>query len=190
MSEISIQFTPEGRFELAFASVIEGKETQLFAEYFPAVGPILGEYGGKPAASFVVLKSWTTQPRPTIGALFQWPSISAYHSFHQDKRFLDIKGLRDDALAHLSNGHFFGVDIATTVTFDTDESYAALLVPKNFEVPSALMTLPLAANSTKQRYANHSLVIINWEEAADVLGSIMANSGEIYKFKFNPPKPA
>lgn len=107
MTPIQIDLSPDVRFELAFASVIPGKEAQLFSEYFPAVGPVVANLGGVSLASFVILESAADIETPTIGALFQWPTVAAYQALHEDQRFLALKPVRDDALSQLWNGHFF-----------------------------------------------------------------------------------
>lgn len=189
MSNLSIQLPPGVRFELAFGSVIAGKEAQLFIEYFPKVGPIVAGHGGQSTASFAVHDSVTELPAPSMGALFQWPTIAAYDALHKDEGFQAIKALRDEAMAHLSNGHFFAVDTMTTATFDPEQIYAVLITPEDTEVPEAVLSLKLAADSTNRGYADRKFTIANWTPGTEALLQAGGNSAEVYKIKFNPPKP-
>ncbi|NJO01036.1 MAG: hypothetical protein HC880_04470 [Bacteroidia bacterium] len=47
MRNLEIVLQKDKVYEIAFASIKPDKKEQLFEEYFPKAGPIVGEYGGK-----------------------------------------------------------------------------------------------------------------------------------------------
>jgi hypothetical protein len=190
MSNIAATLTPGVRFELAFASVIPGKEVQLFSEYFPQVGPIVAELGATQIASFAILESAADIKAPTMGALFKWSTVDAYLALHKDPRFLAVKHLRDDALSRLWNGHFFAAETPISVGFDTGKTYAVVVAPSDVEVADAEMSLNLAPDSTNKDYVGRVLSIAEWSPATQSLLVGGNSKVDIFKVKFNPPNPA
>lgn len=154
--KMKIELQDGQRLELAFGRVVNGREDQLFGEYFPMVGPILAEYGARPLGSFKVLESIGAEDAE-FGALFIWPSTDTYHQFHADPRFRELKPLRDEALSLLSNGHFFAAaDVARDVP-DQDLTLKVGVAP--LEEPEPLLVLGLADDSPQQKYAEKNLVL-------------------------------
>ena len=190
MSAIHAHLPPGVRFELAFASVIPGKETQLFTEYFPKVGPIIASLGATQVASFAVLESSADIEAPTMGALFQWPTVCAYQDLHQHPEFLNVKHLRDEALSQLWNGHFFAVDKYTAATFDTEKIYAMIVANPGVSVENAELSLGVAADSTNQDYQGRVFSIGVWSDVAQALLDSKTGLVEVFRVKFNPAKPS
>ena len=181
---------PNDRFELAFASIIPGKEEQLFSEYFPAVGPVVADMGAVPLASFAILESAADIEAPTMGALFQWPTVAAYQALHEDPRFLAIKHVRDDALSRLWNGHFFAVETQISASFDPDKTYAVVVASRNIEVGHSEIELTLAADSTNKDYEGRTLFVAEWSPATQSLMDGADSSIDVFKVKFNPANPS
>lgn len=123
MKQDKILFKAGTVIEMSFARIKEDQESKLFGQYFPMVMPILNELGGQSLGSFTVTESYSKLNQPHMCALFQWPSLEAFEALHKDPRFLDIKGIRDEALEFLSNGHFFEVKENTEVSFFKGQSY-------------------------------------------------------------------
>lgn len=190
MTNIKITLAPNDRFELAFASVIPGKEKQLFSEYFPAVGPVVADLGAVPVASFAILESAADIQAPTMGALFQWPTVAAYQALHEDPRFLAIKHIRDDALSQLWNGHFFAVKSPINASINTNKIYAIVVAPSDVKVGHAELALNLAPDSTNKDYVDRTFFIAEWSSAAQSLLERRNSNFDVFKVKFNPSKPA
>ncbi len=170
MQQDTISFKAGTIIEISFARIKEGKEQQLFGQYFPKVMPILNDLGGQSLGSFSVTESLSELDEPQMSALFQWPSLEAFEALHTDPRFLEIKSIRDDALMFLSNGHFFTVKKDTEVTFIEGHLYA-LTTSKHSENPSqketdhSLISFDLSQKS-KQGYQIDSAQISNWGESS------------------------
>ena len=106
MKNTNIEFKAGTVIELSFATIIAGKEEQLFGKYFPRVTPVVSDLGGQPLGSYAVTESSSKLDDPEMGALFQWGSIDDFNKLHKEPRFLEIKHIRDEALQSFSNGHF------------------------------------------------------------------------------------
>ena len=120
---VTIDLTPGTVIEVAYASIKQGKQQELFGEYFPRVTPIVAEYGGKSLGMFQVRRTLAGKNQPQIIGLFQWPSVEAFLALHQDPRFLKIRPIRDGAFAQFDNGNFYVVDQPTSITFDEGHAY-------------------------------------------------------------------
>ncbi len=70
MKTVDIKFDSSQVTELSFATIKEGMEQQLFQDYFPKVGPIVADLGGKPLGSFAVQASTSKIGQPKMGAFF------------------------------------------------------------------------------------------------------------------------
>lgn len=186
MSSFQLELPAGGRLELAYAAVKPGREDQLFARYFPEVGPIVAEYGGRPLGSFKLIEAPENLPNATFGALFYWPSVKAYNAFHLDPRFLDLKDLRDDALALLSNAHFFEISADLSVPIQVEETHR-IDVTDRTPPNDALMSLDFAQDSPDQNFAEKSLVL----RANDNNQTTpVETTPDTATFIFNPPAAA
>ncbi|MBN4062427.1 MAG: hypothetical protein COA57_04120 [Flavobacteriales bacterium] len=108
--------------EVAFLSVKGGKEKQLNEEYFPKVMPIVTEYGGKPLLTIGVQHAWSEEIKPQMVVFFEWPSAAKKEAFEKDKRFKEVKKIRDDALSFLKLS-FFEVEQDLPVQLDKSKFY-------------------------------------------------------------------
>ncbi|MEM9073091.1 MAG: DUF1330 domain-containing protein [Myxococcota bacterium] len=101
-----MQFTAGRVVELALLSVKEGMGPQFQTEYFPQASQIAQEYGGQLLAVFEVTDVPYGWKRPQTAVLFEWASMERKRAFARDPRFLQIQGLRDNALEYLAQGYF------------------------------------------------------------------------------------
>ena len=179
-----LKLTKDTKVEFAFGKVTEGKEQQVFAEYFPLAGPIMAEYGLQPLVSFAVLASNIAGVKPTQGSMSQWPEVDRYEKVINDERFAKHRPIRDNAMDLLSDGHIF--DTADQdVEVNTDDEFGFIV---SSEVPShlnSLVQLDLAEGSFNQEYSNKSLVLFPWSNEAEEL--LAKNQAEltILKVKFS-----
>lgn len=188
-----MKFDSTKAIELSFATIKEGMEQQLFQDYFPKVGPIVADLGGKPLGSFAVEAAVTKIGEPKMGAFFQWPDIEGYKKLHDDARFLKVKPIRDETLSLFSNGHFFSVEADKTVSFAEGRDYALVAEWLSGDLVKITDKMPLVTMKPKVdgAYAPSKLHICLWEDAfAEVVASgkeKAANAPDIYKFKLNMP---
>jgi uncharacterized protein (DUF1330 family) len=196
MKYCSVTFRTGTAIELSFASIISGKEQQLFGEYFPKVTPIVGEMGGKPLGSISISQSAASLGKPQMSAFFQWPNTEAFKKLHADPRFQDIMSLRDEALDLFSNGHFFAVDNDTEVRFDRGETYGLLAENDGRQAShhETLVEFVPAGEVVDMDFHPVRVRIVKWSEHLDgLLGETMEASAsplDIFKFEFNFPKAA
>jgi len=182
---MTIEFEAEKLIELAFAAVTPGMEQQLFSEYFPQVGPIIGEYGGSPIASFTVSESHSSLGSPSLSAFFYWPSVDGYDDFHQDERFLTIKHLRDEALDLFSNGHFYQIETTTQVTFEEDREYALVVMGNEDQV---VAESAVAVFKPMKKSQSGSAYLMLWGNKALSTDHMQNKSADVYKMVVNFPK--
>ena len=129
----TIHFSEGKLIEVAFLSVKKEKQKQLNEQYFRQVMPIAGEYGMKHLVNLMVTDIPSGTNTPQLVGFFEWPNLEARLKFSKDKRFLKIKGIRDDALNYLKVG-YFSVKKDTEVTFKQNrlyEVYAMWMNAKN-----------------------------------------------------------
>ncbi|MEH6344826.1 MAG: hypothetical protein V7785_07070 [Bermanella sp.] len=191
MQQDTILFKAGTVIEISFARIKEGKEPQLFGQYFPKVMPILNELGGQSLGSFAVTESLSELDEPQMSALFQWPSLEAFEALHTDPRFLEIKGIRDDALVFLSNGHFFSVKEDTEVTFIEGQFYGLTTTKhtdnsgeKDNRENSSLISFDLV-QSSKQDYQLESAKISSWSEQTQQNLLKPASTFNVFKIQRN-----
>ena len=118
--------------EVAFLSVKEGKGSQLQDEYFPKVMPIVTEYGGKPLMKIGVKNAWSKDIKPQMVVFFEWPNAAKKEAFEKDKRFIEVKKIRDDALSFLKLS-FFEVEKDMPVKLDDSKFYEVYGMSMNKE---------------------------------------------------------
>ena len=196
MNSTKVQFNAGTAIELSFATVAEGKEAQLFGEYFPKVMPIVADLGGKPMGSYVIGDSATKLGTPKMGAFFQWPDLDGFHKLHDDPRFLAIKGIRDEALSFFSNAHFFCVAEDTEVTFEEGQEYALVAereMSENEEQGTfdSLVTLTPAPGASNPDFNAKQIHIARWDEnsqsAFEAAKSGQYGTRDLFKFVINMP---
>ena len=185
----TITFRKGKLYEIAFASIKEGKETQLNEQYFPKVGPLVAEYGAAGLGSFRVIGKIEGQIEPQMIVIFEWPSLAVKTKFHKDPRFLKISPLRDEALSFFETSYYeVGEDV--TVAFKENKIYeffgawltpeAETALPKYFEVsepikrsygrlyPEFKVNLsPAKGLSSDHAYSPHMAGIVEWDKAED-----------------------
>jgi hypothetical protein len=179
-----VEFKAGTVIEVSFARINEGKEGQLFGEYFPKVMPILMELSGKSLGSFSIVDSKGKLNQPQMCALFQWPSLEAFNKLHADERFLSLKKIRDDALEYLSNGHFFTVLQDTKVTFIDGELYSLNTNNGALAVGDALLNLNLLQHA-QGNYQLDKISISNWDNRDSDALSSEENHIDVYKISRN-----
>ncbi len=108
--------------EVAYLTVIEGKEESLKKDYFPKAMPIVKEYGGKMLGRFKVIKKAGGEISPQMIGIFEWPNLAAKESLMQDIRYQKIKPIRDAASSFLKSG-YYEVGKDTTIQFKEDKVY-------------------------------------------------------------------
>ena len=186
MKSSKILFKTGTVIEISFATVTQGKEAQIFSEYFPKVMPIVLELGGQPLGSFAISETESRLGSPKMGAMFQWPNLGVFNQLHEDPRFLAIKGIRDDAMEFFSNGHFFVVQEDTEVTFLEDEDYVMMAHwQEHLDKPELLNLLPLVT-APNQSYQPKRISISQWDD--DQHKKIHSNNIDTYKFTLNFPE--
>ncbi len=195
MRHTNITFKAGTAIELSFASIITGKEPQLFGEYFPKVLPIVGEMGGTSLGSASISGSAAKLGAPKISAFFQWPNQETFARLHKDPRFQEIKALRDQALSLFSNGHFFALEEDAIVTFEEGKSYGLLAeysehLPSHPTVP--LVCLQSTGEAIDLDFNPVRVLIVEWSPALDDLMTQTKKAGstslDIFKFTFNFPE--
>ncbi|MFQ5650171.1 MAG: DUF1330 domain-containing protein, partial [bacterium] len=128
----TITFKKGKVYEIAFASIKEGKERQFNEQYFPQVMPLVAEYGAAALGMFSVTKKVEGQIAPQIIGIFEWPSLAVKNKFHKDPRFLRISPLRDEALSFFETSYYeVGEDVAVAFKENkTYEFFGAWLTPE------------------------------------------------------------
>jgi len=193
MKTVEIKFDSGKATELSFATVKEGMEQQLFQDYFPKVGPIVADLGGKPLGSFTVQAATSKIGEPKMGAFFQWPDIEGYKKLHNDPRFLKVRPIRDETLSFFSNGHFFSAEADDTIIFTEGQDYALVAEWTSGDLVKITDNMPLITLKSIMdgAYAPSKLHICLWDDAFAALvaeGKDKAvNAPDIYKLKLNMP---
>jgi len=185
---LKMSFTEGSAIEIAFATVKTGKEDQLFGSYFPKVTPIVQELGGQPMGSFMVERSSSKIGNPKMGSFFNWPSVETFKQLHNSPGFLEIVGIRDDALDFFVNGNFFAVDQNTDVAFSNDKSYALVsFLDAAEESLTKNALLELKPMTPEQSYAPGKIALLEWDEAVSAQLNAKTEGIEIFKIKLNMP---
>ena len=193
MKNTNMEFKADTIIELSFATVVAGKESQLFGEYFPGVMPIVTELGGQPLGSYTVINASSGLGEPKMGAFFQWPGIDEFNALHKEPRFLAIKHLRDNALQFFSNAHFFVVTKNTRVNFIEGQPYAliAQMDDKGYGVKLSAEFVPMvemtpAAGMLKKDYSPIKIQLMHWDENCDKI--MQQGRADVFKFILNMPE--
>lgn len=181
-----IKLTKDTKLEFAFGKVTEGKEYQVFAEYFPLVGALMAEYGLQQLATFAVLASNVAGVKPTQGSVSQWPEVKGHERLRGDERFAKHLPMRDEAMDLLSDGHIFDTT-DDNIEISSDEEYGFIV---SSEIPSShvnsLVQLDLAEGGFNQEYLNKSLVLFPWSDDVENLLEKNPEDLTVLKVKFNP----
>ncbi len=183
---LQLTIKSEPKLEFAFGRVAQGKEMQVFGEYFPAVAPLFAEYGCQQVGSFTILASNKTGIEPEMGSFTHWSSAENFNNFYSDPRFIKVKALRDDALDLLSDGHFFS-SLDKVIEVRTDVDYAIVISKEVSTGLTPLLTLPLESNSPKQTYSDKSITLSLWSDNADKLLAAASTDDQIFRVRFNAP---
>ena len=150
---MTLQLTIDSKLKLefAFGKITQGKEMQLYGEYFPAIMPIIADYANQQVGTFAVIAANIQGITPEMGAFTHWSSLESHQGFYSDSRFTKVKALRDDSLDFLSDGHFFK-SLDKVIDIDTDADYAVVISKDCVIDLTALLTLPLDSESHEQNY--------------------------------------
>jgi len=123
LQEATVNLEPGKVYEVSFASVKEGKMEVLQEKYFPKAMPIVAEYGGKNLGMFnVVAKTGGKMRKPQMIGLFEWPSLEAMNSLHDDSRMKPLGKIRDDSFSFFRQA-FYKVEKETSIVFRSDKTY-------------------------------------------------------------------
>lgn len=183
---LQLALKSDTKLEFAFGKIAHGKEGQLFGEYFPAIFPLITEYGCQQAGTFIIKSSNYEGEAPQMGALTCWPNEENFNRFFNDPRFLKVKPLRDDSMALFSDGHFFNsVDKVTAI--NTDADYALIITNAQLEKIKTLFCLPLEVASPTQTFADKSLFLALWDENSDELLATNSSEATVFRIQFNVP---
>ena len=180
-----LKLSKDTKVEFAFGKVTDGKEQQVFAEYFPLVGPVFAEYGIQPLATFAVLASNVEDVKPAQVSMSQWPEVNGYEKLVSDERFVKHRPIRDEAMDLLSDGHIFDTT-DNEIELDSDEEYGFMV---SGEIPSdlnSLVQLNLAQGSFNQEYSNKSLILFRWSSESEKLLEKNQSDMTVLKVKFSP----
>ena len=185
---MTLQLTIDSKLKLefAFGKITQGKEMQLYGEYFPAIMPIIVDYANQQDGTFAVIAANIQGITPEMGAFTHWSSLQSHQGFYSDARFTKVKALRDDSLDLLSDGHFFK-SLDKVIDIDTNADYAVVISKDCVIDLTALLTLPLDSESPEQNYLGKSLTLALWNESADELLKSEPTEAEIFRIRFNKP---
>ena len=117
-----VRFRKDKVYEIAFFSVTEGKEAQLFGQYLPAAQPYFDQYGAKVLGMFSVTESRSEVLDSKMAAIFEWPNIEAKQALAADAGFQEVAKLREGAFSFFNAG-WFAAPEDTAVTFRSDKLY-------------------------------------------------------------------
>lgn len=169
---MKLEIKPGMRLEFALARIVDGKQEQLFSEYFPNVGPVVAEYGGRNAGGVSVTSSNVAED-PHMGAMFLWPSAQAYHDFHKDPRFEKLKPVRDEAFSYFSNGHFFDAP-AAEIELHNEMDYLIAITDADLPGVTPILDAALTSDSPNRSHAGCRLIIAEWNGAAEQVSAAVS----------------
>ena len=150
---VDVQFRKDRVYEIAFFSVTEGKQAQLFEQYLPAAQPYFDEYGVKVVGMFNVTESRSDALDSQMAAIFEWPSIEAKDRLAADTGFQEVAKLREGVFSFFNAG-WFAAPEDMLVTFRSDKHYelgGATLFPTE-AAKAALGNYFEVSGPIKQRY--------------------------------------
>ena len=177
-------------YEIAFFSLTEGKERQVFEEYMPQAAPFFAKYGMKTIGMFSVVESRSDNLQSTMVGIFEWPDYVAKENLESDEDFQRIATLRDGAFSFFKGG-WFSPQEDTEVTFYSDKVYelagatlhpteeAKAAIEKYFEVsepikrnyggsyPEFLLEMHPADAKGTSTYSNAMQFIVQWDSVED-----------------------
>ena len=166
--------------EFAVGKVTAGKEAWMYGEYFPAVAPMMAEYGYNQLANFAILATNTKGVIPDSGVFSSWPSVEQRAGWHNDPL-----PERDSAMDVLLGGNLFQ-SMDEVITVNTDSDYAVIIAKGNPLDSDPIFDLPLTSDSPRQSYAGKSITLRPWSDAAERLLSNASDGVEVYRIRFNP----
>jgi len=74
---LQLTFKSNLKLEFAFGKIAQGKEMQLYGEYFPAITPLIADYANQQVGTFAVITSNSQATAPEMGAFTQWSSFES-----------------------------------------------------------------------------------------------------------------
>ena len=98
---VELEFKPDRLYEIAFFTVAPGKATELRDRYFSKVTPIVQKYGGGRLGTFTVNHIEHGPDDVATWGFFEWPSLEAKQSFDKDRKFQELRPIRDRLLQTL-----------------------------------------------------------------------------------------
>ena len=123
LKQARLHFSKDKVYEMAYVSIIPGKEQQVFANYFPKALPLAAKYGGKSMGMLAVPGVKDGREQAQMVAIFEWPSVEAWFDLHKDPEFLKIVSIRDEALEFGNPANFYTVNTDLDATFTEGKMY-------------------------------------------------------------------
>jgi len=182
---LTITMKADSRLELGVGTVIDERKEWMYNEYFPAVGPVMMEYGQQTLGSFAVLASNTEKVSPVQGSLTSWPSAEVRVQFHKDPRFAKVHQMRDDALSVFSDSHLFH-PLNNEIDLSTDNDYAIVIAEENQLNPNPIFKTALADDSPARRYSGKSISLYPWDKDTERLLEGSPEQAAVFRIRFNP----
>lgn len=176
----------DAHVEFAVGKVTAGKEAWMFGEYFPAVAPMMAEYGYSQLASFAILATNTVGVKPDSGVFSSWPSAEQRAGWHNDPRVKKYLPERDASMDVLLGGNLFQ-SMDEVITVNTDADYAVIIAKENPLDSAPIFDLPLRGDSPRQAYSGKTITLRPWSDAAEQLLSAAPGEAEVFRIRFNPP---
>ncbi len=121
-NSLKVTFQSDKFYEFAYANV-NPKKVESLREYIKRVIPLAAMYGGKPFASFSVVRSESDKFQVNTVAIFEWDSPQSRLNLLEDKDYLKIKYLRDIAIQTEMQFGWFRVNADTPIEFNPQKIY-------------------------------------------------------------------
>ncbi len=123
LKQAHIKFSKDKVYEIAYVSIVPGKEKEIFGDYFPKVMPIVAKYGGKPVGMLAVPGVKDGTKHAQMASIFEWPSVDSWFQLHKNPDFLKIVHIRDEALSFGNPANFYTVDNDFEAAFTEGKMY-------------------------------------------------------------------
>ncbi len=180
----TITMNATDRLEIGFGHVLADKQEWMSTEYFPAMGPVMAEYGLRTLAAFRVVASNVDDVAPVQGSLGSWPSAEHRNRLQEDPRFVAIRPTRDAAL-RMSDGHLFEPP-SDSIELGVDEDFAVVVTTADGSPEGALFRIPLAEDSPSRAYARKFMTVHRWNDGCERLLSGSKDDATVLRVRFLP----
>jgi uncharacterized protein (DUF1330 family) len=161
--------------EIAFSSLIPGKENKFYNEYFPKVFPIVSEYNGKLLFASRVVNYYESEIKSQTIAFFDWPNVETFRKILNDERMSELLKIRNDSLDFISEGNFYKCLHDYIISFDSNKIYSLLSIKTNpyfmdrikNNNGNIILTLDLV-NESIGNLKKDKLAIVEWGDAQSI----------------------